>query len=329
MNLDFFTVLIAVLSLIIIAVPGFIAVKTKLLPVSATSVLSALVLYVCAPAQVFMGFQKETYRNEIAVNMLIVAGVTFFVHFAIAGIMFLCVRGKSEEKKKRVARFAGVFGNMGYMGFPFLQILFGNSSAYGEILVYGAVMLSVFNILYWTLGVYMITGDKKDISVKKILFHPVIITVVLGFLIFVIAQRPIADLCQEGTKGDLILSRFINSVDMIGNVVTPLSMFVIGMRLADVNIKQLFLDKWSYIVTFIKLILTSLITILITAILPISITVKYTLFFLLSMPTATGCALLSVLFDGDGDFASVCVLLSTLLSTLTIPLMYLLFSATI
>ena len=167
MYIDFFTVLVAVLSLVLLAIPGFIAVKTKLLSQSAGGVLSTLVLYVGASAMVFMGFQKESYRPEIAVNMLIVAGITFFVHFLMAGIMLLSVRGKTNEKKQRVARFAGVFGNMGYMGFPFLQLLFGNSSAYGEILVYGSVMLSVFNILYWTLGVYMITGNKKDVSIKK------------------------------------------------------------------------------------------------------------------------------------------------------------------
>ncbi len=329
MDISFFTVLVAVFSLVILAVPGYIAVKTKLLPQSAQSVLSNVVLYIGSPALVFMGFQKENFSREIAMNMLVVAGVTLVVHFIMAGIMYLCVRGKEDEKKKRVARFAGVFGNMGFMGFPFLQILFGNGSAYGEILVYGAVMLSVFNILYWTLGVCMITGNTKQLSIKKIVFNPVIIGVVLGFLVFVITQKPLADLCAEGSKGDMVLTNLMKSVDMVGNTVTPLAMFVIGMRLAGVNVKQLFLDKWSYVVVALKLVLTSLITILITWLIPMATTVKYTLFFLLSMPTATGTALLSVIFDSDTDFASVCVLLCTLLSIVTIPLTYLLFSAVV
>ena len=121
----------------------------------------------------------------------------------------------------------------------------------------------------------------------------------------------------------------MKSVDMLANTVTPLSMFVIGMRLADVKFKQLFLDAWAYVVVFIKLVVTGLITIAITALLPMDTTVKYTLFFLLSMPTATGCALLSVIYDGDSDFASVCVLLATVLSIVTIPLLYLLFGAVV
>ena len=329
MDISFFTVLVAVCSLVILAVPGFIAVKTKLLPQSAQSVLSNVVLYIGSPALVFMGFQKKNFSVEIAVNMLIVAGVTLAVHFIMAGIMYLVVRGKADEKKLRVARFAGVFGNMGFMGFPFLQILFGNGPAYGEILVYGAVMLSVFNILYWTLGVCMITGTTKHLSVKKVFLNPVIIAVALGFLAFVIARKPLADLCVEGSNGDMILTNLVKSVDMVGNTVTPLAMFVIGMRLAGVNLKQLFLDKWSYLVVALKLVLTSLITIFITWLIPMADTMKYTLFFLLSMPTATGTALLSVLFDSDTDFASICVLLCTTLSIVTIPLAYLLFSAVV
>lgn len=329
MQIDFLTVLIAVVSLIIIAVPGFIIVKTKLVDGSVSSALSTLVLYVCAPAQIFMGFQNANYRPEIGINMLIVAGLTLIVHIIMIAIMYLAIRTKKDQDqklvaKKRVARLAGVFGNAGYMGLPFLQILFPGN---GEVIIYGSVLMSVFNILSWTAGVYMLTGDKKDISPKKVFLHPVIIAVALGFITFVIAKRPIANLCAEGTTGELVLSSLMKSINFIGDMVTPLAMFVIGMRLANVNLKQLFLDKWAYLATFFKLVIMSVVTILLTAFLPISDTVKYAMFFLLSMPSAASCALLSVRFGGDGDFASVSVLLSTILSILSIPLMFLLFGA--
>ena len=115
-------------------------------------------------------------------------------------------------------------------------------------------------------------------------------------------------------------------MNKISDLVTPLSMTVIGIKLANVNMRQLFLDKLAYISSFLKLILMSLISILAVAFLPIDNTVKCTVFFLLSMPSATGTALFAVRFNKDSDFASVCVLLSTVFSVLTIPLMYMLFS---
>ena len=43
------------------------------------------------------------------------------------------------------------------------------------------------------------------------------------------------------------------------------------------------------------------------------------------MPCATSATMLAVQFGGDSDFASVAVLLSTVLSVVTIPLMFALF----
>ena len=103
-------------------------------------------------------------------------------------------------------------------------------------------------------------------------------------------------------------------------------MIVIGIRLANVNLKQLFLDKSAYISAFFKLVVMSLVAISVVAILPVDVTVKYAIFFLLSMPSATNTAMFAVKFGGDGDFASVCVLLSTALSVITIPLLYLMVS---
>lgn len=326
MQIDFLTVLIAVASLIVLALPGYILVKTKLLPSKAGEAFSALVLYGCQPMLVFMGFQGAPYSAEIGMNMLIVAGIAVAVHLIMAVIMYTIIRNKDRKAKLNVVRCACVFGNCGYMGFPFLQMLFGGGSFAGEITIYGAVVISVFNILNWTLGVYMITGDKKDISIKKVLLNPTIIAVVLGFIVFITVKVPLVQIAAEGTTAHMIISKFVKSFNYIGDMVTPLAMMVIGVRLANVNLKQLFLDKWAYFVCFFKLVVMSIITMLIVSFLPIATTVKYSLFFLLSMPSATSTALYAVKFNSDGDSASVIVLLTTVMCILTIPLLFLLFT---
>ena len=331
MEIEFLTVLVAVVSLIVIAIPGFIVVKAKMIDVKLSGAFSTLVLYVCAPAQVFMGFQKANFTAELGKNMLIVAGVSALAHIAMIALMYLVItikKGEDEKlvAKKRVVRCASVFGNAAYMGLPFLQILF---PGVGEVIIYGAVVMSVFNILTWSIGVYMITGNKKDISVKKVLLHPVILAMFLGFIALVAAGQPLANVCADGSSGDLILENLIKSVNFVGDMVTPMAMFVIGMRLANVTVKQLFLDKWAYVVSFFKLVVMAVLTMLLCAFLPVDNYVKYALFFLLSMPCAASCALLSVQFGGDGDFASVSVLLSTIISILSIPLMFLVFNAMI
>lgn len=328
MQVDFLSVLITVLSLVILAVPGFILGKMKMLPKKASDAFSTVVLYVCQTALVFMGFQKEPYRPEIATNMLIVFGLAVAIHLIMIAVMYLCFRNKSKSAKQNVVRYAGVFGNCGYMGMPFLQSLFPGN---GEVLIYCAVVLAVFNILNWTIGVYMMSGNKKDMSVKKILLNPVIIAVVLGFAVFMIAKVPIVDIIagnpsENGSILDSILTKFVGSINFLGDMVTPLAMIIIGIRLANVNLKQLFLDKWAYIVCFFKLVVMSLVTMLVVAFLPVDNMVKIAMFFLLSMPCATSTAMYAIKFNGEGDCASVFVLLTTIMSILTIPLMFLLFS---
>ena len=317
------TVLMAVIALMVLAVPGFILTKLKMLPESTGSALSTIVLYGCQPVLVFMSFQ-ENYRDDIALNMLYVAILSLAIHIIMFGIISLLIRNKSKSAKVKTARYACLFSNCGYMGLPFLKLVFEGSN---EIIIYAAIVIAIFNILNWTLGIYMLTGDKKEISFKKIVFNPTILGIVLGALYFFVVGTPIVDLLTPKTVTDNMVDKIMESVNIIGDLVTPLALTVIGIRLANVRFKDLFINKWAYIVLLMKLVVMSIITILAVAFLPFNPIVKYVMFFLLSMPSATSTTMFAIKFGGDGDSASVFVLLTTILSIITIPLMYLLMSA--
>ncbi len=323
MQIDFVIVLTAVIALMVLAVPGFILTKLKMLPESTGAALSTIVLYGCQPVLVFMSFQ-ENFRVDIALNMLYVAVLSLAIHIIMFGIIALLLRNKSRSAKITTARYACLFSNCGYMGLPFLNVVFQGS---GEIIIYAAIVIAIFNILNWTLGIFMLTGDKKEISFKKILLNPTILGIVIGALYFFIIGTPIVDLLASGTIADNLVEKVMSSVGIIGDLVTPLALTVIGIRLANVKIKDLFVDKWAYIVAVMKLIVMSVLTILVVAFLPFNPIVKYVMFFLLSMPSATSTTMFAIKFGGDGDSASVFVLLTTILSILTIPLMYLAMSA--
>lgn len=326
MDIGFLDVLFAVLSLIILIIPGYILVKTKFIGQTAGNVLSTVVLYVCQPALAFMGFQKAEYNGDIAINMLIVAGLATLVHLLMFCIVYLVTKRVDGTPKHNVMKYACIFGNCGYMGLPFLQALFGvNDKVLGEILIYGAIVIAIFNILNWTLGVYMVSKDKKEISVKKILLNPTIIAVVLGFVLFVTLQKPLVDVVVKGNFFDGLLEAIMKGVNFLSDTVTPLSMMVIGIRLANVKLSTLVTEKTTYFVAGLKLIVMSLIAILLVAFLPLDNLVKNVMFFLLSMPCATSTALFAIRYGSDDSVASIYVIFTTIASILTIPLMYLFF----
>ena len=325
--MSFIDVLITVIFLIALALPGFIFAKLKMLPEKSAETLSTIVLYCCQSALVITSFQGNNYDPQIGLNMLWVALIVLCVHLIMLAILKLVFIKKSADDKIRVLKFAAMFSNCGFLGFPFLQSLFSeNQQLLSEIMIYGAVLIGVFNLLIWTLGVYIMTGDKKQVSPKKILLNPVIISLVIGFLLFVIIKKPLVELAEQGSFADDVLTKFMQSLDFLATMVTPCSMIVIGIRLANVNAKQLFMDKYAYTAAFLKLIAMSFVVMLSVAFLPVDSTIKYAVFFLLSMPSATNTAMFAVKFGKDGDFASVAVLLSTVLSVATIPLMYLVIS---
>ncbi len=328
MELNFLEVLITVLSLVILIIPGYLLVKTKLFGDKADAVLSSLVLYGCQPMLVFMSFQKTAFNSKIALNMLTVAGLAILVHLIMIGFVYLAVRTKNADAKKKAKlnclRFSSMFSNCGYMGLPFLQSLFGDGNA--EIIIYGGIIIAIFNILTWSIGVCMMTGDKKQISVKKALLNPTVIAIFIGLAVFFIAQKPIVNLAPDGNVLDDILTKLMQAFNYLGEMVTPLAMIVIGVKLANQNLKSIFLDKWAYFNAFIKLVVMSVVAMLVVAFLPVDNAVKYAVFFCLSMPSATNTVLFAVRFGGDGNSASVFVLLSTLLSVATIPLMFLIFN---
>ena len=327
--MSFIGVLITVVFLILLALPGFIFAKLKMLPEKAAETITVIVLYCCQSLLVITSFQKRAFDPQIGINMLWVALIALCVHLFMFLILKLVFVKKQEDTKIRALKFASVFSNCGFMGFPFLQSLFAGAehqTLLAEIMIYGAVIIGVFNLLTWTFGVYIMTGDKNQVSVKKIATNPVIISLIIGFLLFVIIQKPLVEIAPENSFLDNVLTKLMHSMNFFSEMVTPCSMIVIGIRLAHINLKQLFMDKWAYVSSFFKLIVMSIVSMLAVAFLPVDNTIKYAIFFLLSMPSATNTAMFAVKFNADSDFAAVAVLLSTILSVITIPIMYLVMS---
>ncbi|MFQ7077438.1 MAG: hypothetical protein ACLRSW_05595 [Christensenellaceae bacterium] len=73
-----FSVFTSVFTLVILIVPGYLLARFRMIPESLAKGFHAAAL-VCQPMLTFMNFQKA-YSSEIAVNMLIVAGVPLAAH---------------------------------------------------------------------------------------------------------------------------------------------------------------------------------------------------------------------------------------------------------
>lgn len=311
--MDFLSTFLIVLLIIVLAVPGFVLRKVKLFGEKAAAVLAVLLLYVSQPSLMISSLLGERFEASLLVNFAWVFGfavvLQLFVYFA-AKLIFLRA---GELPARRVCVASSYLGNVGFMGIPVMQMLFPGN---GALVLYAVVFNVAFNAMAWTLGIYAVTGMRKAVRPLKILLNPpTVATVVALPFFFCNVQMPEQILTVFGYLGDMTL---------------PLSMIILGVRLADVHLCALFGDWKVYLTAAVKLLVSPLLSlgilVLVDLLVPLDTYVMIALFIIAAMPTASSVLNFAERYGGDCDTAACTTLMTTVLCVVTIPVLMLLCS---
>lgn len=293
-----------VLTLLLMLVPGFILRKAGVVGDKAPKVLADVVLYVLQPAMLVYAFIRP-FDQSVLKNAAWILGLTFLSHtlFSLLSLLFF---KKAPENLRRVYRFGTVFSNAGYMGIPLINALFGNEAS-----IYAAVYVIGFSFFSWSVGCLIYTSDKKYVSPKKIFLNPSTIPTYIGLIIFLLSLS------------GFIPTVITECVSYFSSAVPPVSMLLVGIRLADINLKNAFnkylpLALVLRLVAFPAAVLAIMKLLCLTGILDGGIVVAVTA-ICSATPTATMTSMLAEKFDCDAKASGVLVSLSTLLSVVTMP----------
>lgn len=343
--MGFSTTAVSVLLLVAMAVPGYLLIKTKMLPQKAITYLSVLLLYVSQPFLSIRSFLEVSYTPQLAVNLAIVFGVSLAGQAVVFGVMWLVLRRRFDDPqqtaelirdgfiggdsytaepalKAAVARsvsgranramvLASAFGNVGFFGVPVLQFLFPDAH---DAIAYSAVFIVTLNLMSWTVGSYLLTGDKMHVSLKRALINPQTVTLVISLPLFFAGV----------SAGDL--PDTINTViGYLADMTAPLCMIILGMRFALAPVVQLFTDFRVYVASFIKTLVFPLLIYVVLMPFQMEEMLRVSLVLLSGMPAATINLNLAELYGADQKTAANSILMSTVLSIVTIPLLMLLF----
>ena len=154
-----------VILFVALAVPGYILVKGKVLKGEHSGVLSKLMMYLGVPFMVLAG----TIQVELTATTIKMVLLVMLVSLAFLVVSFLItapITAREEDKKRRMMRFCSMFSNNGFLGIPLAQAVFGaGTTAFMTVIVINVLT----NITMFTLGVYLVSGDKSTISLKKAL----------------------------------------------------------------------------------------------------------------------------------------------------------------
>ena len=296
---NFITVTHQVLILFILIGVGFLCGKIKIIDEKSVKAINDLVLYIVCPCVIVHSFIRE-FDQTMLEGLLVTATAALFVMMLSILIAHFVFHDKNDTKN-RVYKFATVFSNCGFISLPLQQALLGNEGVF-----YGAAYIAVFNIVMWTAGVYISSGDIKMLSPKKVFLNPCIIAVVLGIIIFVFSV-PIPDIISE-------------PIGYLSALNTPVPMIIIGFYLSQSKILDAFKNVKNYICVALRLIIIPLISLGIFLLCGINGKVLIALIIATSAASAATSTMFAAKFGNDTSVSVNIVTMSTLLSVITMPL---------
>ena len=293
--------------------PGFLLGKWKKASAEHLPSLSAVLIYVCSPCMIIGAYLQMEYSPRALGNMGLFFVITLVLQIAFMGLLRLILRDKFKEAKYKVLTVASVMGNVGFFGLPIVRALFPENP---EVMCYSSVYVFSMNLLVFTVGVFCLTGNKKFLSLKSLLLNPTTISTAVAIPLFIFGVGPL----MAGAG----LSFITDALGLLGGVTTPLCMIILGIRLTTVRFRSLFTRPIVWLACLAKLILFPLFCYLAVYFLPLDTSLKASVLVLSSVPCASVVFNLAEIHRGESELAANCLLVSTLVCFLTIPLLALL-----
>lgn len=291
-----------ILQLFLMIFAGLGLVKAKVIRAEDSNAVSKIVLYLILPCCIVSTFQIEL-TGDVAKGLVFTAA-------AAAAMMFLQI-GISEAAGKLfhlsvTEKCSIAYPNCGNLLIPLVMYIYGR-----EWVVYVTMFFGVQMLFVWTHMDTKFSRQKAD--PRKILTNINILAVFAGLLLM------IAGITLPETIG--------TPMALLGDMIGPLSMFLIGISMAKVDVKRMLSDTKAYLTVVIRLIVVPLIALLLMWALHAYRWIpngdKITTIILLAVapPSAAIVVQLALLHNEDAEHASVINVMTTLPCILTMPLL--------
>lgn len=285
--------------LFLLMIIGAVLTWKRIITADGQKLLTDLVMDVTLPASIIKSFQMELSREllESCLEIFLVAIAIQVGTFLLSALLY---RGISDEKHRKVLQYATICSNAGVLGNPIAEGIFGSMG-----LLYASIYLIPQRTFMWSAGLtyYTRCPSKKELA-RKVLTHPCIIAVAFGMVLLI-----------TGTTLPGFLGSTVNS---IAGANTAVSMMLIGSFLVGVNVKSMF-QKTFYYYSFVRLFLIPFLVFVPCRLLGLDSMVTGVSTILAAMPAASSTAILAAKYECDEVFASKCVVFTTVLSMVTIP----------
>ena len=145
-------------ALVIIVVIGFIAGKIGYMNEEFDKKLSALIVNITCPALILSSTMGETLPDREMILPLL--GISFLTYILLTGVSFTLPRLLTRRKEDEgIVGFALMFGNVGFIGYPIVASIFGQTA------IFYAAILNVANTFFvFTIGNLLVANGNGNVN---------------------------------------------------------------------------------------------------------------------------------------------------------------------
>ncbi|MFW6251817.1 MAG: AEC family transporter [Halanaerobium sp.] len=299
--MNFQVVITQIISLFLLIAVGYFLRRNKHLDKKETGAISKLLLDLILPAMLISSLQIDITAKMLGdfTDLFLYWIVFYLMLIGLAALISKLFPISTD--KKIVLKFFLIFGNVGYMGLPVIDVIFPENG-----ILFGSIGVVVFNIFLWTYGanLFLRGNDKKKISLRDI-FNNGVIAIIIGLFLML--------------TGIKLPDSIMTAVDMLAEATFPLSMLVIGSGLAQIKISGIFKDLNIIAYSTLKLLIIPAAALVILNYFRIDDPIRTILVLQIAMPAAANGVIFAERYEGNYVFAAECLFLSTLMAALSIP----------
>lgn len=313
-------VLNQMLMMFLLMAVGFILKKLNVFPEKADIAISRLETFIFVPAlNFYTQLTNCTVENFLNNSRLMFFGLIIVAISIIAAypVSRLFIRNKSnsdlEEYQRNIYKYALTFGNFGFMGnFIVLDI-------WGEETFFKYTMFCFFITLFCSAwGLYILIPKNSSnsllLNLKKGLITPPMIALFLGMICGLLGLQKFIP--------DFVMTALVQAKNCMG----PAAMILAGVVIGGYNFKSLITDKKVYVATFLRLIVIPSIFVIILKCLKTDTLVIYFTLIAFATPLGMNTIVYPASYGGDTRTGASMTMISQVISVITIPLMFLIFT---
>jgi len=283
-------ILNTVIPVFLIIAIGFVIGKKRKIDVQP---IVDLIVYIAGPSLIFVSLAKSNIELNDFLTMVIVTVVFTSILWLLAYIIFKITKSKNYGLYLPMAH-----GNTGYLGWPIALFAFGIAG-----LSRAVIFDAVASVFLFSLGIYVVHRRNE---LKEIFKIPLIYALILGFL-FNFFKIPVPKMA-------------FSALEMIGMITIPAALLVLGYKLTEIKLKS---AKIAFLASLFKIGIGFLVAFLIVALFSITGITRNIILLEASMPSAVFTMILCQKYKRDAALVASTVLISTIISIFTIPLILL------